>query len=391
MFLSQAKNFWRKFDWLFFLSIVAIVAIGIVFIWSSAPFIHRPGGETQKQIIWSMIGFTVFFIALIPHYKHLENHAYLFYALMLLVLIYTLQFGVVRNYARRWINLRFMLFQPSELMKIAYVLALARYLMYRKNHRTIKGMLWPLFMALIPMGMIIKQPDLGTSLLFLPVYFTMLYAAGARAKHLIILGITGLVIVSAAFVTDDVTGFMAERNIIFSKPVTVLKPYQKKRIVSFATGEGYQQKQSVIAIGSGRIVGKGLRKGTQNRYNLLPERHTDFIFGVIGEETGFVGCLVLLSLYFLIILISFTIAAQTRDPFGRLVVVGLATTFAVQILINAGMTLRLMPITGLTLPLVSYGGTSLTTTLLALALILNVKMHPSPTTFARKIFEFDGE
>ena len=390
MLLTKAKRFWRKFDWLLFGAILAIVVVGIVFIWSSGPFLPKSRGEAQKQIIWAMLGFTAFFVAIIPHYKRLENHSYLIYALVLGMLAYTLKFGAVRNYARRWIDVRVMLVQPSELMKIAYVLALARYLMYRKNYRTLGGLIWPLFMALVPMGLIILQPDLGTSLLFLPVFFSMLYAAGARARHLVVLAVAGGAVMLAAFFADDITGYLARKNILFSGPTGILRSYQKTRIVGFVTGETYQQKQSVIAIGSGRLLGKGLRRGTQNRYNLLPERQTDFIFGVIGEETGFLGCMGVLLLYFLIILLSFTIAAQTRDPFGRLIVVGLSTILAIQVLINVGMALHLMPITGLTLPLVSYGGTSLTTTLLSLALILNVKMHPEPT-FARKVFEFDRD
>jgi len=306
------------------------------------------------------------------------------------MLVYTLKFGTMRNNARRWIDVKIMLVQPSELMKIAYVLALARYLMYRKNYRTLSGLVWPLFMALVPMGMIILQPDLGTSLLFLPVFFAMLYAAGARARHLAVLAFAGSAVVVVAFFADDITGFLASRNILLSEPKGILRPYQKRRIMEFIAGETYQQKQSVIAIGSGRLLGKGLRRGTQNRYNLLPERQTDFIFGVIGEETGFLGCAALLALYFFIILFSFGIAARTRDPFGRLIVVGLSTIFTVQVLINVGMALRMMPITGLTLPLISYGGTSLTTTMLSLALIINVKMHPQPI-FARKIFEFDHD
>ena len=380
------------FDWLLFAGMLAVIAVGVTFITSGS---ELRATEPHKQILFAMVGLAVFFIAIIPHHEHLERHAYVFYYVVLAVLAALLLFGhhigVNRvNRSCRWIRVGGINVQPSEFMKIAFVAAMARYLMYRKNYRTLKGLVIPLVMTLAPTWLILREPDLGTSLLFLPVFFVMLYIAGAKTRHLATLAATGLAIMLLAFFADDITGKMAERGVIFSRPVKLLAPYQKARITHFITGKSYQQRQSVIAVGSGGLLGKGWRRGTQNRYNLLPERHTDFIFAVIAEESGFVGGVGLLALYGLILLAAFGTATQTGDPFGRLLVVGLVSSITIQILINAAMTIRLMPITGLTLPLVSYGGSSLTTTMLALALIVNVRLHPT-ATFARKVFDFDDE
>jgi rod shape determining protein RodA len=294
------------------------------------------------------------------------------------------------NFSRRWVRIPLLDFsaQPSEFMKLAYVAAMARYLMFRKNYRSFAGLAAPAAMTLGPAALILLEPDLGTALLFPPVFFVMLYVAGARRRHLAALGALGLALMLMAFFADNITGALAGRGIVFSKSVAALKPYQKARITSFVQNTSYQQRQSVMAVGSGKLFGKGWRQGTQNRYNLLPERHTDFIFAVVAEESGFLGCIGLLALYFVILLCSFAVASRTSDPFARLLVTGLFASFAVQMFINAAMTLRLMPITGLTLPLVSYGGSSLTATMLAIALIMNVRLHPTPT-FASKVFDFD--
>jgi len=385
------RQFFGRFDWALFAAMTIIIAIGIAFIWSGS-LADRPEGSMppypRKQLLRAMIGLAVFLLALIPHYKRLENHAYPIYAALLAVLALMLAFGPVIAHSRRWIRAGPVRIQPSELMKIAFVLALARYLMYRKNYRALSGLAPPMLMTLLPMALILLEPDLGTALIFLPVCFVMLYAAGARARHLITLAVCFAGIALIAFFAEEITGAMARRRFLLQEPVRVLAPYQKARVMGFITGKSYQQKHSVIAVGSGRIFGKGWGRGTQNRYNLLPERHTDFIFAVIAEEAGMLGCLALLGLYFMIVLASFAVAAQVKDPFGRLVTVGLVTAFTVQVLINAAMALRLMPITGLTLPLVSYGGSSLVTTMLSISLIMNVKMHPAPT-FARRIFEFE--
>ena len=392
MFRRKIFNFLGGFDWLLFAAMALIVVIGIAFILSGS----LPGSmDPVKQILFSLVGLALFSMALIPHYSLLEDYAFPLYFAVLLALTGLLLFGHFvdvnqSNFSRRWVRIPLLDFsaQPSEFMKLAYVAAMARYLMFRKNYRSFAGLAAPAAMTLGPAALILLEPDLGTALLFPPVFFVMLYVAGARRRHLAALGALGLALMLMAFFADNITGALAGRGIVFSKSVAALKPYQKARITSFVQNTSYQQRQSVMAVGSGKLFGKGWRQGTQNRYNLLPERHTDFIFAVVAEESGFLGCIGLLALYFVILLCSFAVASRTSDPFARLLVTGLFASFTVQMFINAAMTVRLMPITGLTLPLVSYGGSSLTATMLAIALIMNVRLHPTPT-FASKVFDFD--
>ena len=249
-------------------------------------------------------------------------------------------------------------------MKVVLTLALARCLAVRKLQRPTE-LIVPFFLVGLPAFLIFQQPDFGTAALLVPLLFAMLYAAGMPNRSFLVLVLVALHCIPVLYFT--------------------LKPHQKARIRAYVfqtelsetqkRGEAYQGEQSKIAVGAGGWLGKGWRRGTQNRLGFVPERHNDFVFSVLCEEWGFLGAAVLLGSYLLLFLIGLGAAQATRDPFGRLLAVGLVTILATQVLVNTSMTLGLVPITGLTLPLVSYGGSSLVTSMLAIGLVMNVKMR----------------
>jgi cell division protein FtsW (lipid II flippase) len=382
---------------------LALLTIGIATIYAIGnPAESSPSAQSadlqllwKKQAVFAVIG-AVFFIALnLINYRRLGGAvAYWIYALMLVLLIVLLLDKVVEitfvpviNNARRWLRIgtgsASLQVQPSEFCKLAYIMALAWYLRYRTNYRNFTALIVPFALTLLPMVLILAEPNLGTTLLMMPILFTMLFVAGAKAKHLL------LIILLAVLVSP----FMWHK----------LKPYQRTRISSvllqsdwarqkverhpavgkiltgssFGAGRliddwGYHLIRSKFAIASGGFAGYGFRQGPFIKYNFLPERHNDFIFAVIAHQWGFFGCLGLLGLYALIVACGLEIAAHNTDPFGRLLAVGIVTMLTAEVIINIGMTLGLMPITGLTLPLISYGGSSLVVSMAAIGLLNNV-------------------
>jgi rod shape determining protein RodA len=390
--LPMTRENLRKVNWPILLYVSLLLTIGVAFIYSGSRILTGPEGDAiqlaraQKQIAWAGVGFAVLLLTTIPHYRTYVENAYVIYAgclALLVLLLVAAQSGLVPtiNGANRWIPLGFMNFQPSEVMKIALMLCLARYMQYRENHRTWLGLTVPFGLTLLPMVLIMKQPDLGTAMLFLPILFAVLFVAGSRVRHLAI--IAGLAVCAVPLMY-----FLA------------LQDYQRARITSFlrqsevnspaAMNELYQLIQSKLAVGSGGWFGKGWMEGTMNRLNFLPVRTTDFIFSVIGEEIGFVGLMAILSLFFLLFVSALGIADRQKEPSGRLIVIGTVALLASQLYINTAMTIGLMPVTGVTLPLVSYGGSSLITSFILVGLILNVGMRPAKTV-AKDDFEFDDD
>jgi cell division protein FtsW (lipid II flippase) len=286
-----------------------------------------------------------------------------------------------RNGARAWINLGPVDFQPGEVAKIAYVLVLADYFRYRKNHRTLLGLVPPALITLVPVALITLEPDLGTALLFVPCLFAMLVAAGARLKHLAAIVLVGILAGPAAY--------------------PMLKPHQQQRIVGLinmiqGSPEGAQDinYQSLTAV---RLAGAGGAGGLPDErsralvhFNHLPEQHNDMIFAVIVNRFGLTGGIGVFLLYAVWFLGAFMTAAGCKDPFGRLIVVGFASIIAAQMFINIGMNLAMLPIIGLTLPFVSYGGSSMLTVWLMTGLVVSVALRP-PERLARPTFEFDDE
>ena len=357
----------RRFDWILLVAALVLVVIGVAFIWS-ATFRVRPDGTSydehyaRKQVKWLGVAAAALAAVVCVDYMRFAKWAYVLYGLGAGGLVYVVFRGIVVSGSRRWLEVMGYRAQPSEFMKLCVILALARYLMYRKNYRTLRGLIAPFLLVLGPIGLIIVQPDLGTSLLLLPVLFVMLYVAGARPKHL------GAAM-GAGLACLPVMWFV------------MMGGYQKARILAFVNpsadpqGSGWHVTQSLAAIVAGGLRGKGFAHGAQNMYNLVPARHTDFIFSVIAEEWGLIGALAVLALFLVIFLRGIEIAARTREPFGRLIVIGALTSLAFQAVVNVGMTMRLCPITGLTLPFVSYGGSSLVVSFVMLGLILNVGMR----------------
>lgn len=375
MSIQAARRTIASFDYLLFSAVCALVAIGITFIYSASARsgeygqITRPEGYAELQLRWTVIAVGVFFVILVPRYTRLRSVAFAFYLLVLVLLVITLFVGTgpSTSSVRRWIpikmgSFRIADFQPSQVMQVALVLALAKFLQYRKNPGL--GTIAIAFVMMgVPMLLVLKQPDLGTALLFLPVPFAMLLVAGASIRPLMTL-VAGGIAAIPLFWEFGMAAYQKTRFLAW------IDPY------SYDKTEGWQYIHSRIAVGCGGIFGKGIGHGTQTSLNYLSARHTDFIFSVILEEVGFVGALVIIALYLTVILCGLGIAARTREPFGRLVVIGLVTMFATQVFVNMGMNVGLMPITGLTLPFISYGGSSLLASFIGLGIIMNVAVHP---------------
>ncbi|MFH1645881.1 MAG: rod shape-determining protein RodA [Candidatus Omnitrophota bacterium] len=344
--------------------LLVVLLIMIISLFSLYSASHYPSrgvmiNYTLKQIIWLCLGVLAFVIIIKFGYERCIDYAYLIFAVNVILLILVLVAGSTRLGAKRWIDIGFFNLQPSELCKISIILVLVKFVA-SNLHRlyTKRVVLLALIICVFPMFLIIKQPDLGTSLVFLPILFVILFTAGAKIKYLVSMILVGL----------------------SSLPVFwfVLKDYQKKRLMVFLNpdadplGAGYTVTQSKIAVGSGGFLGSGWLSGTQNRLNFLPERHTDFIFSVIGEEWGFLGSVFVIGIFILLLHQMFRITEETSDVNGKLLISGIITLIWFQIFVNISMTIGLMPVVGLPLPLVSYGGSSLLSTMILLGLAYSV-------------------
>lgn len=355
-------------DYGLMLIVAAIVTMGIFTIYSAAyqKYIISGANLSLRQINSAMIGVVAAVLIFRIGYQRLIDFGYYLFAINIALLVLVLIIGDMRYGARRWIEIGSFAFQPSEFAKITFVFALAKYLGAVRDHiEDPKALIIPLAMAAVPMLLIFKEPDLGTALIFAPILFTMLLMAGARLKHILLILGAGLV--------------MAPFLWLF------LKDYQRARLLVFLNpnadplGAGYTIIQSKIAIGSGGLLGKGWLAGTQNQLNFLPERHTDFIFSVVGEEWGFIGGAILLWLYYRFIEKGVIIAETTSDIYGKTLAYGIVTIFAAHIIVNIGMVCGLMPVVGLPLPFMSYGGSFLIMALACVGLLENIKSR-------RKVF-----
>lgn len=354
----------RKMDFTTLILVTIIVSIGILMI-GSATHINMPERGTdvffKKQILLYFAGLIAMCVVIYFDYNVYGQFSHIIYAVNIILLIAVLVSGRFAMGAQRWIKIGGFGLQPSELAKLAIIITLAKHLSGKEKLDSLKDLLSIGIHVGIPMLLIMKQPDLGTSLVLVAISFGMMFIAGVSTKLLVGIVSTG----------------------VLSLPVmwNFLKEYQKKRILVFLNpendplGAGYHVIQSMIAIGSGRLFGKGLFKGTQNQLNFLPEQHTDFIFSVLGEELGFVGAVILLLLYFILLMRFVHLATQAKDMFGMLIIVGVISMFGFHILVNIGMTVGIMPITGLPLPFMSYGGSSLIANMMAVGLVLNVAMR----------------
>lgn len=424
-----------QIDWPLFFIVLALSIVGIVFSYSSQILIFEgkvnPYDNYIRQTFYLLSGMTIMFVMSFINYRKLAQHSFLLYVACILLLLYTLVGGTVVNQSKRWISLGFFSFQPSEFVKIAIIIFAAHFLEKNKNHH---DYFWKLllltFYLSIPIALIMLQPDLGTAAVFVPIFSVMLIMVGIKPKYFFLFFTCIALAVIALFVLtysqyyekDTVLmkiisneyyifvtlflifGFavlvflinIQLKNIflwdvfifslgIFSSFIFslvlhnfVLKGYQKERLLAFIDPYrhkwdlGYNVIQSQTAIGSGGFLGRGLFNGVQGQLGFLPARTTDFIFSVVGEELGFVGAVLLLVLFFLFLFRLYQMAMRVKDDLGNLIIVGVFTMFCIQIVINISMTVGLAPVTGIPLPFLSSGGSTLWASLMAIGLVFSV-------------------
>jgi cell division protein FtsW (lipid II flippase) len=350
--------------------------------------------DVRKQLVFVAVGAAGMFLFQAVNYLQIGRFSWAFYVAAVLLTLYTVLPGVPRrgfgsvpniNGAQAWIDFGPLHLEPAELLRLAFCMVLARYLRFRSNYRTLAGLLPPFALALLPFVLILKQPALGMALLFIPALFAMLFVAGAKIKHLL-----GVVALGAALV--PVAWLAGTDTPIFRHVPAVLQPYQRARVKAMlhddpnqAQGLGFQQKQSLIAFGSGGVTGKGMGQIPAGAH--VPEAHNDMIFALIGEQFGLVGSAIVLAAYVVLFAAGVEIAAATREPFGRLLAVGIVSMLAAQTFLNLTVCLHLAPVTGITLPFVSYGGSSLLAAFLSAGLLLNIGQN-RPIVMAKDAFEF---
>jgi rod shape determining protein RodA len=359
------RRLFTNIDWMLTGLVVAICLVGILNIYS-ATLSYKIVGTPYfiKQFYWLTFGLLLAFAIGNIDYHILEDFSYWFYAAIVVLLVLVLLVGKKSLGATRWLNLGFFTMQPSELMKIAIVLAMARFFnnFHTVGGLTVKDMLFPLLILAAPAALIMKQPDLGTATLVLMIAFTMIAYVGLRWSTI-------------------VTFTMVTIPLIWFSWSYLLRPYQKNRVLDFLDpdrsrlGTGYHIIQSKIAVGSGGIIGRGYMDGSQSKLRFLPEQHTDFAFSVFSEEWGFVGCLVLIMLYLSLTLWGLNIARRCNDRFGGLLAIGVTAMLFWHTIINIGMVIGLFPVVGVPLPFFSYGGTSMITSMVGIGLLQSISMR----------------
>ena len=355
-------------NWPIILLVLAVSAFGFLMLYSVAGGSTNPWMEPQLKRFAMGMGLMLF-IAMVPIWFW-RNMAFVAYGASILLLLGVEYFGETRQGAQRWINLGFMLLQPSEMTKITLVMFLAAYYDWLPNKR-ISHLFWvalPVFFILLPVALVLNQPDLGTSLLLLIGGATVMFLAGVHWAYF------------ASVIGAGVGGIVA---VLQSKGTSwqILEDYQYRRIETFLDpandplGAGYHITQAKIALGSGGWTGRGFMQGTQSRLNFLPEKHTDFIFTTLAEEFGFVGAFTLLVLYLLIVAFCFFTAVSNRDRFASLMTLGIGMTFFLFFAVNMAMVTGLAPVVGVPLPLVSYGGSAMLVLLVAFGLVQSAHVH----------------
>ncbi len=362
--LSDQSTFFQKLRSLDYILVLCILLLGLL---SSIAMYSTDGGELLYHSESHIIRFIVFFIMMIfvsfINIKTWHAFGYLFYITVLGLLIWASLFGITAQGSQRWIDLYFINLQPSELMKIAIIICFAKY--YHRiqltNVNKFKNIIIPILILFLPIALVVSQPDLGTSILIALSGVIVLWLAGVNIKYFFYSSL--IFIISAPFV------------------ISFLKPYQKLRILTFfdpdkdPLGAGYQIIQSKIAVGSGGLTGKGFLKGTQGYLEFLPEKHTDFIFTLFSEEFGFLGSVILLIIYAILIFRILRIGSLSRSFFGKFFCYGFGSAIFVYITVNMAMVLGLLPIVGSPLPIMSYGGSSMLATMLGLGIVMSTKIY----------------
>lgn len=365
------RRLFKNLDGPLIAATVALLLFGLVAVYSAT---HQLVSEdsfyyVKRQLIWIVVGCVGAVVILFLDYTTWKRYSRIVYALTLALLGAVLVIAPTISGAGRWIVLGPVQLQPSEFAKLAIIVTLAKHLSESHSEYPLRNILGSILHLAAPMALVLMQPDLGTTFVFIGILFGMLFVSGTRIKHLAILAFVGIsCFAAAAFVSSQ--GWLP-----------IFKEYQLKRLFVFLdpysdrTNAGWNVIQSMIAIGSGGFFGKGLLAGSQTQLNFVPARHTDFIFSVIGEEMGFLGAFLLLSLYLFFLLRSMRLIASAKDSFGALLIAGVLSMMFVHIAVNIGMTLGVMPVTGIPLPFASVGGTALISNLIGVGIMLNVTMR----------------
>ncbi len=424
----------QVFDYFLLLAVITLVTIGVFFIYSSGINSEGVNVSTEyiKQIIWASIGVVLMFVMALADYRKFERYLPYMYVFLIVILIYTRLFGKYVNGAKSWLGFAGFGIQPSEFCKVIYILFLARYFNKSKNISDKKRFFVSLCIMFVPMGLILLQPDLGTASVYFPIYLAMAFVAGVPLRFILMLVIGGLstilfavlpiweseiaqksykvivlltnykyrLLIVLAFGAISIIGMLGKlffknnkyyywiayisgilcASLVLSEVVGhVLKDYQIKRLIVFIDpncdprGSGWNIIQSKIAIGSGNLFGQGYLRGTQSHYRFLPQQSTDFIFSILSEEIGFVGCMVVYGLYFLILLRTIFIIRETNNNFGYYIASGILGMLFFHFVVNVGMVMGIMPITGIPLIFLSYGGSSLWTAMLCMGLLMSIE------------------
>jgi len=356
----------RDFDWIMFAVVVLLLTYGIIIIYSTATA-RVITGITKNQIIFAGIGIFLFFLFTIINYRLFKGGAIFLYIATLILLAVVLVFGRATHGAVRWISIGAFQLQPSEIAKVFLIIVLAKFFADRQEETGLKPFLLSGLYTAIPVILVMLQPDLGTALTFIVIWLGMVFVSNIRKIYLWLSGLLGLVLLPILW--------------------HFLHDYQKKRIYVFFNpgadplGAGYNVLQSIIASGSGRLLGRGLGYGYQSQLRFLPIQHTDFIFAVLAEALGFIGAVVLLFLFFVLLLRILKIITKASDNFGMFLATGVFSLFLFQILVNIGMNIGIMPVTGIPLPLISAGGTAIITNLLALGILESIAIRRRKMVF----------
>ncbi len=361
IFLKFDRRIFHYFDWTLLAFVLSICAIGVLNIYSTG--FSASEGQIPlylKQIQWIALGLIFMMVIFFIDYRVIVQYAYIIYgvSITLLVLVYVL--GYASHGSQRWIGGGFFAFQPSELMKGVIIITLARYFDNHKSNEPykLKELLVPLLIVAVPFMLILKQPDLGTALMLIIIFVSIVFFIGVDKKSLMAALAGALILIPIGW--------------------HFLKDYQRERLITFLDpendplGAGYHIIQSMIAVGSGEIFGKGFLSGSQTQLKFLPEQQTDFVFSVFAEEWGFIGGLVLISLFVVVILWGLKIALQARDLLGTITAFGVTAFISWEVFINIGMVLGILPVVGIPLPFFSYGGSAMLSLMAATGLLINV-------------------
>ncbi len=367
-------RFWKNFDWVVFGVMIILVALGLLVIYSTSFKATRLTGSSDvlHQIIYAVVGLVAFFVAARTDYRTWSKMTPMLYGLMTVLLLVVLVFSRSVLGAQRWINFGFFKFQPSEFAKLVLIIVLAKFFAdhYDQLHKPKYLALSLLYLA-VPMALVMKQPDLGTAMVLVAIWLSMALMSSVRKLHLLVIAAMGVAVAPFA--------------------LKLLKPFQLARLQTFINPTadplhtGYNAVQSTITVGSGQIFGRGLAAGSQSQLNFLPSlaQHTDFIFAVLNEKMGFVGGTLLLGLFAVLMFRGIQIGYRAQDRFGMFLATGIVAMILFHVFINTGMNMGIAPVTGIPLPFVSYGGTSLIVAMAAMGLLESVAVR-------RKKLQFEG-